>query len=407
MLPAMADGYGHFIAEAHLRAVLSNAQPAGDWYISTIWFHDTGHRSPIHVMVRLATLNRAPCTTSAWQELDCSLSELRTASARIQQSRPPRLQMHGPPSSNTRPRSDAQAGHNGGERSSFLELLWSCSTELTADSAETLAAQGKDACPVCLETFKAGDEYVCLPCDGEHGGHWRCLKPWLEAKSNCPCCRYDFPTGQQQADNGELMARSLTAISKLKTVTQARLKTRLARADSPSSTATAEPGPSTSQSVQPRRRAASPLSSSQKRASLEAAAKAGSSRALRQLVAMDGHDTAKMSVGAALRRAIEVHNLAVASSSSTPSSSGRPLHPQPPPGAPPPPPGPNPQTALHPHSPTAAVAPWTQEGGTPPPLYPVSIEGAARSGSGGSIRNRVSYSAGYALGFALRKIGII
>lgn len=49
-----------------------------------------------------------------------------------------------------------------------------------------------DECSVCM-----GDEIdITTPCD--HKFHWHCLKEWLNTKSTCPICRFDFrtfPTG--------------------------------------------------------------------------------------------------------------------------------------------------------------------------------------------------------------------
>uniref|UniRef100_A0A1D1Z3B5 E3 ubiquitin-protein ligase RING1-like n=1 Tax=Anthurium amnicola TaxID=1678845 RepID=A0A1D1Z3B5_9ARAE len=48
----------------------------------------------------------------------------------------------------------------------------------------------QDDCVVCLEEFKAGDFLVHLPC--AHRFHWRCVVPWLENNSHCPCCRMEI-----------------------------------------------------------------------------------------------------------------------------------------------------------------------------------------------------------------------
>ncbi|XP_043702121.1 probable E3 ubiquitin-protein ligase RHY1A [Telopea speciosissima] len=48
-------------------------------------------------------------------------------------------------------------------------------------------ALGQDECAVCLERFKAGETLLHLPC--AHRFHSRCLVPWLESSSHCPCCR--------------------------------------------------------------------------------------------------------------------------------------------------------------------------------------------------------------------------
>lgn len=48
-------------------------------------------------------------------------------------------------------------------------------------------ASEQEDCAVCLESFKVGETLVNLPC--AHRFHERCLKPWLENNSHCPCCR--------------------------------------------------------------------------------------------------------------------------------------------------------------------------------------------------------------------------
>ncbi|GAB4828189.1 hypothetical protein Ancab_035106 [Ancistrocladus abbreviatus] len=45
----------------------------------------------------------------------------------------------------------------------------------------------QEECAVCLEQFRVGENLVNLPC--AHKFHSRCLVPWLENNSLCPCCR--------------------------------------------------------------------------------------------------------------------------------------------------------------------------------------------------------------------------
>lgn len=45
----------------------------------------------------------------------------------------------------------------------------------------------QEDCAVCLESFRIGEALIPLPC--AHRFHYRCLKPWLENNSHCPCCR--------------------------------------------------------------------------------------------------------------------------------------------------------------------------------------------------------------------------
>ncbi|KAK7411649.1 hypothetical protein VNO78_03084 [Psophocarpus tetragonolobus] len=48
-------------------------------------------------------------------------------------------------------------------------------------------ASEQEDCAVCLELFRVGETLIHLPC--AHRFHDRCLKPWLESNSHCPCCR--------------------------------------------------------------------------------------------------------------------------------------------------------------------------------------------------------------------------
>lgn len=62
----------------------------------------------------------------------------------------------------------------------------------TADESNT-----SDSCCICLDNFKVGDKYVCLPCDSEHKFHISSsdcdgIIPWLEKNNTCPICRFEF-----------------------------------------------------------------------------------------------------------------------------------------------------------------------------------------------------------------------
>ncbi|CAI9100948.1 OLC1v1038139C1 [Oldenlandia corymbosa var. corymbosa] len=48
----------------------------------------------------------------------------------------------------------------------------------------------QDECAVCLEKYKVGENLMQLQCG--HRYHSRCLVPWLENKSHCPCCRTEL-----------------------------------------------------------------------------------------------------------------------------------------------------------------------------------------------------------------------
>ncbi|XP_058067490.1 probable E3 ubiquitin-protein ligase RHY1A [Magnolia sinica] len=51
-------------------------------------------------------------------------------------------------------------------------------------------ASEQDECVVCLERFNTGELLVHLPC--AHRFHSRCLVPWLETNTHCPCCRTEI-----------------------------------------------------------------------------------------------------------------------------------------------------------------------------------------------------------------------
>ncbi|KAI4344230.1 hypothetical protein L6164_011480 [Bauhinia variegata] len=48
-------------------------------------------------------------------------------------------------------------------------------------------ASEQDDCAVCLEAFRVGETLIHLPC--AHRFHSKCLEPWLENNTHCPCCR--------------------------------------------------------------------------------------------------------------------------------------------------------------------------------------------------------------------------
>ncbi|KAI4379363.1 hypothetical protein MLD38_005674 [Melastoma candidum] len=47
----------------------------------------------------------------------------------------------------------------------------------------------QEECAVCLERFRIGENLMNLQCG--HRFHTRCLVPWLDSNSHCPCCRMD------------------------------------------------------------------------------------------------------------------------------------------------------------------------------------------------------------------------
>ncbi|KAJ1436974.1 Zinc finger, RING-type [Sesbania bispinosa] len=65
---------------------------------------------------------------------------------------------------------------SGPRRFSWSKLSWKASEQ--------------EDCAVCLEPFRNGETLTPLPC--AHRFHSRCLKPWLDNNSHCPCCRKDI-----------------------------------------------------------------------------------------------------------------------------------------------------------------------------------------------------------------------
>lgn len=57
---------------------------------------------------------------------------------------------------------------------------------------ETLKVEGDiGECGICLEAFKIGEEFKCLPCSNtvNHKFHVSCIDPWLKDNTTCPTCR--------------------------------------------------------------------------------------------------------------------------------------------------------------------------------------------------------------------------
>ncbi len=48
-----------------------------------------------------------------------------------------------------------------------------------------------DDCPICLETFRQGEEQYSTRC--AHTFHATCLRSWAERRPTCPTCRAAFP----------------------------------------------------------------------------------------------------------------------------------------------------------------------------------------------------------------------
>jgi hypothetical protein len=161
----------------------------------------------IHVQAHVRHTGPSPdrIVTSRWQRFDgISVSDLRAAVCRVAGEQV-RFHMH------------EDADQNKPVAKEFLELLWSCSTVLHEEEVAALVAQDESSCPICLGELQAGEEMVCLPCEGMHSGHWQCFHPWLQKASTCPCCRFELPVTSDDKDKfAPLIEQSLAALSKLK-----------------------------------------------------------------------------------------------------------------------------------------------------------------------------------------------
>ena len=47
-------------------------------------------------------------------------------------------------------------------------------------------------CTICLINFQPSEEIIVFSCDCKHYFHDKCGREWLEVKTECPLCRFDF-----------------------------------------------------------------------------------------------------------------------------------------------------------------------------------------------------------------------
>lgn len=47
-------------------------------------------------------------------------------------------------------------------------------------------------CTICLINFIPDDEIVVFNCNVKHYFHTKCGVEWLQVKTECPLCRFDF-----------------------------------------------------------------------------------------------------------------------------------------------------------------------------------------------------------------------
>ncbi|CAK7343468.1 unnamed protein product [Dovyalis caffra] len=65
-------------------------------------------------------------------------------------------------------------------------------------------------CAICKDLLPIGTEVNQLPC--LHLYHPSCILPWLSARNSCPLCRYEFPTDDQDYEEGKRNAGTRTEI---------------------------------------------------------------------------------------------------------------------------------------------------------------------------------------------------
>ena len=47
-------------------------------------------------------------------------------------------------------------------------------------------------CVICLITFAPDEDIIVFACDEKHYFHKKCGQEWLQVKTECPLCRFDF-----------------------------------------------------------------------------------------------------------------------------------------------------------------------------------------------------------------------
>lgn len=70
------------------------------------------------------------------------------------------------------------------------------SKEFLAGLEERPSIEERGECPICLKMFEKGEKVSTLPC--KHKFHSLCVKTWLAKSSNCPLCRHELPTDDEQ-----------------------------------------------------------------------------------------------------------------------------------------------------------------------------------------------------------------
>ena len=83
-------------------------------------------------------------------------------------------------------------------------------------SARSAAKLIGGQCAICLCDYQANEDVACMPCDGLHMAHARCLRVWLEVQPTCPVCRWSVETCQAGEGLTDRMERAENELAKLR-----------------------------------------------------------------------------------------------------------------------------------------------------------------------------------------------
>eukprot|EP00931_Biecheleriopsis_adriatica_P022684 TRINITY_DN14510_c0_g2_i1.p1 TRINITY_DN14510_c0_g2~~TRINITY_DN14510_c0_g2_i1.p1 ORF type:complete len:383 (+),score=88.21 TRINITY_DN14510_c0_g2_i1:95-1150(+) len=73
-------------------------------------------------------------------------------------------------------------------------------------TAYDIAANESPECSICLDDLVIGESALRLPCG--HLFHEECVKDWLKKSNECPVCRWELPTDDQEYERGRLQRMS-------------------------------------------------------------------------------------------------------------------------------------------------------------------------------------------------------
>ncbi|GAB1598122.1 uncharacterized protein LOC115212048 [Argonauta hians] len=84
-----------------------------------------------------------------------------------------------------------------------------CSRSYTPTSDLYSQSSGADACAICLEDYRNGQELRVLPC--QHEFHRGCVDPWLVTNRTCPLCLHNIMGGISRHDVTDSQPNSPTS----------------------------------------------------------------------------------------------------------------------------------------------------------------------------------------------------